>query len=30
MSNVEKYDTARQTRDDNTAHVHCMLDTQNV
>jgi nitric oxide reductase activation protein len=23
---VEKYDRARQARDDNTAHAHCMLD----
>jgi hypothetical protein len=23
---VEKYGTARQATDDNTAHVHCMLD----
>jgi hypothetical protein len=24
---VEKYGTAEQTADDNTAHAHCMLDT---
>jgi hypothetical protein len=25
--NVEKYCTAGQVKDDNTAHAHCMLDT---
>jgi hypothetical protein len=25
--NVEKYFTVRQATDDNTAHVHCVLDT---